>query len=154
MDSFIRSILNSSRATKRIITLFIDSLFIMSAFWLALIVRLDSMAPLSKLDNWMLLAFLVPTALFTFINLGLYRAVLRYMNSQALWAIVLGTIISTVVLVLLAFFIGVEIPRTMPFIFAWLCLLPVGGARIVVRAMIGQLTTANKESVIIFGAGL
>ncbi len=91
MDNIIRSILNSSRATKRIITLFIDSLFIISAFWLALIVRLDSIAPLSKADNWMLLLLLVPTALFIFINLGLYRAVLRYMNSQALWAIVLGT---------------------------------------------------------------
>ena len=48
VDNFIRSILNSSRATKRIITLFIDSLFIVSAFWLALIVRLDSMAPLVR----------------------------------------------------------------------------------------------------------
>ncbi len=153
MDNFIRSILNSSRATKRTITLFIDSIFIVSAFWLALIVRLDSLAPLSKLDNWMLLALLVPTSLFAFINLGLYRAVLRYMNAQALWAIVLGTFITTIALVMFAFFIGVEIPRTMPFIFAWLCLLTVGGSRILVRAMIGKLTTANKESVIIYGAG-
>ena len=153
MDNFIRSILNSSRATKRTITLFIDSIFIVSAFWLALIVRLDSLAPLSKLDNWMLLALLVPTSLFAFINLGLYRAVLRYMNAQALWAIVLGTLITTIALVMFAFFIGVEIPRTMPFIFAWLCLLTVGGSRILVRAMIGKLTTANKESVIIYGAG-
>ncbi|MDK9684916.1 polysaccharide biosynthesis protein [Pseudoalteromonas shioyasakiensis] len=153
MDNFIRSILNSSRATKRTITLFIDSIFIVSAFWLALIVRLDSFAPLSKLDNWMLLALLVPTSLFVFINLGLYRAVLRYMNAQALWAIVLGTLITTIALVMFAFFIGIEIPRTMPFIFAWLCLLTVGGSRILVRAMIGKLTTANKESVIIYGAG-
>ena len=153
MDNYIRSILNASRATKRAITLFIDSLFIISAFWLALIVRLDSLAPFSKADNWLLLALLVPTSLFAFINLGLYRAVLRYMNSQALWAIVLGTFITTVSLVLLAFFMGIEIPRTMPFIFAWLCLLTVGGARILVRAMIGKLTTANKESVIIYGAG-
>jgi len=153
VDNFIRSILNSSRATKRTITLFIDSIFIVSAFWLALIVRLDSLAPLSKLDNWMLLALLVPTSLFAFINLGLYRAVLRYMNAQALWAIVLGTLITTIALVMFAFFIGVEIPRTMPFIFAWLCLLTVGGSRILVRAMIGKLTTANKESVIIYGAG-
>lgn len=153
VDNIIRSILNSSRATKRTITLFIDSIFIVSAFWLALIVRLDSFSPLSKLDNWMLLALLVPTSLFAFINLGLYRAVLRYMNAQALWAIVLGTLITTIALVMFAFFIGIEIPRTMPFIFAWLCLLTVGGSRILVRAMIGKLTTANKESVIIYGAG-
>ncbi|MBB1400959.1 nucleoside-diphosphate sugar epimerase/dehydratase [Pseudoalteromonas sp. SG45-1] len=153
MDSFIRSILNASRAKKRLITLFIDTLFIVIAFWLALIVRLDSFEPLQRLDNWLLLAVLIPVSLYTFISLGLYRAVLRYMNSQAIWAIVLGTIITTVSLVLIAFLIGTDIPRTMPFIFAWLCLLTVGGARVLVRAIIGKMTTNKKESVIIYGAG-
>ncbi len=153
MDSLIRSILNASRAKKRIITLCIDSLFITLAFWLALIVRLDSLAPLQRLDNWLLLALLIPVSLYTFISLGLYRAVLRYMNSQAVWAIVLGTVITTITLVLIAFFVGVDIPRTMPFIFAWLCLLTVGGARVLVRAMIGKMTTSKKEAVIIYGAG-
>jgi len=153
VDSFIRSILNAPRAKKRAITLFIDSLFIAAAFWLALIVRLDSLAPFYEIGNWLLLAILIPTGLYAFICLGLYRAVLRYMNSQALWAIVLGTFITTVALVLLSFFVGITIPRTMPFIFAWLCLLTVGGSRILVRAMIGKMATANKESVIIYGAG-
>ena len=153
MDSLIRSILNASRAKKRAITLFIDSLFIAAAFWLALIVRLDSLAPFSEVGNWLLLAMLIPTGLIAFINLGLYRAVLRYMNAQALWAIVLGTIITTACLVLLSFFVGITIPRTMPFIFAWLCLLTVGGSRILVRAIIGKMATVNKESVIIYGAG-
>ena len=153
MESFIRTILNASRAKKRLITLCIDSLFIMLAFWLALIVRLDSLEPLKQLDNWLLLALLTPISLYTFVSLGLYRAVLRYMNSQAIWAIVLGTVITTVILVLLAFFMGTDIPRTMPFIFAWLCLLTVGGARVLVRAIIGKMTTSKKESVIIYGAG-
>ncbi|WP_282114501.1 polysaccharide biosynthesis protein [Pseudoalteromonas arctica] len=153
MESFIRTLLNTSRAKKRLITLCIDSLFIMLAFWLALIVRLDSLEPLKQVDNWLLLALLTPVSLYTFINLGLYRAVLRYMNSQAIWAIVLGTVITTVILVLLAFFMGINIPRTMPFIFAWLCLLTVGGSRVLVRAMIGRMTTSKKESVIIYGAG-
>lgn len=153
MDSFIRLILNSSRAKKRIITLCIDSIFIMLAFWLALIVRLDSLEPLKVASNWLLLVILIPTSLYAFINLGLYRAVLRYMNSQAIWAVVLGTVITTVSLVLIAFFINVNIPRTMPFIFAWLCLLTVGGSRVLVRAIIGKMTTSKKESVIIYGAG-
>jgi len=153
MDSFIRSILNASRAKKRIITLCIDSLFIVLAFWLALVVRLDSLEPLKQAQNWVLLALLTPVSLYAFISLGLYRAVLRYMNSQAIWAIVLGTVITTVSLVLLAFFMGVDVPRTMPFIFAWLCLLTVGGARVLVRALIGKMTTSKKESVIIYGAG-
>lgn len=153
MDSFIRSIINAPRAKKRVLTLCIDSLFIAAAFWLALIVRLDSLEPLSVTSNWLLLILLIPISLYTFISLGLYRAVLRYMNSQAVWAIILGTLITTVSLVLLAFFIKIDIPRTMPFIFAWLCLLTVGGSRIIVRALIGRMTTSNKDAVIIYGAG-
>ena len=153
MDSFIRSIINAPRAKKRVITLCIDSLFIAAAFWLALIVRLDSLEPLSVTSNWLLLILLIPISLYTFISLGLYRAVLRYMNSQAVWAIILGTLITTVSLVLLAFFVGIDIPRTMPFIFAWLCILTVGGSRIIVRALIGRMTTSNKDAVIIYGAG-
>ena len=153
MDSFIRSIINAPRAKKRIITLLIDSLFIAAGFWLALIVRLDSLEPLSVTSNWLLLILLIPISLYTFVSLGLYRAVLRYMNSQALWAIILGTLVTTISLVILAFFINVSIPRTMPFIFAWLCLLTVGGSRILVRALIGKMMTNNKESVIIYGAG-
>ena len=82
MDSFIRLIINASRAKKRVITLCVDSIFIAMAFWLALIVRLDSVEPLKSADNWLLLALLIPISLYVFISLGLYRAVLRYMNSQ------------------------------------------------------------------------
>ena len=153
MDSLIRSILSASRAKKRLLTVLIDLLFIATAFWLALIVRLDSLSPLYVLNNWILLLILAPIGVFVFVNLGLYRAVLRYMNSQAIWAIVLGTVVTTVSLVLLAFFMGIDIPRTMPFIFAWLCLLTVGGSRVLVRAIIGKMTTSKKEPVIIYGAG-
>ena len=153
MEKFICFILSVSRAKKRIITLLIDTFFISAAFWLALVVRLDSFEPLKDLNNWLLLVLLIPVSLYTFISLGLYRAVLRYMNSQAIWAIVLGTVITTVSLVLVAFFMGIDIPRTMPFIFAWLCLLTVGGARVLVRAIIGKMTISNKEQVIIYGAG-
>ncbi|WP_240920141.1 hypothetical protein [Pseudoalteromonas sp. SA25] len=153
MDGFIRTVINAPRAKKRVITLCIDSLFIAAAFWLALIVRLDSLEPLSVAGNWLLLVLLVPVSLYTFISLGLYRAVLRYMNSQAVWAIILGTLITTVSLVLLAFFIGIDIQRTMPFIFAWLCLLTVGGSRIIAVALIGRMTTSNKDAVIIYCSG-
>ena len=146
MDKIIDSIFNAPRSKKRAITLVFDSFFIFSAFWLALVVRLDSLAPLYVLEYWFVLGLLLPTSLITFVNLGLYRAVLRYMNAQALWAIVIGTLIATVALVIFSFFLGVMMPRSMPFIFAWLCLLTVGGSRIVVRAMIGKMATSHRAS--------
>ena len=153
MDSFLRDLFSASRSKKRVITLLIDSLFILGAFWLAIIVRLDSVQPIFILKNWFLLFILLPFSLLTFVQLGLYRAVLRYVGAHAVGAIIFGAFVSTVVLVLSSFFIQVPIPRTMPIIYALLLVLSVGGSRIIVRAMVGRLATVNKTPVVIYGAG-
>ncbi|AZZ99562.1 nucleoside-diphosphate sugar epimerase/dehydratase [Pseudoalteromonas sp. R3] len=153
MDSWFRTLLNVSRSKKRLITLFIDSIFVFSAFWLALVVRLDSLVPFFEVGNWLLLSLVLPISIFAFINLGLYRAVLRYVGAHAIGAILIGAIISTVALVMASFFTHVTIPRTMPVIYAWLLVLSVGGSRIMVRAMVGRLATVNKTPVVIYGAG-
>ncbi|WP_440054142.1 polysaccharide biosynthesis protein [Pseudoalteromonas sp. T1lg65] len=153
MDSWFVALLGASRSQKRLITLALDSIFIFSAFWLALIVRLDSLAPLSNYKNWLVLGLLLPASLFVFVRLGLYRAVLRYVGANAVGAVVLGTVISTVILVMASFFTQTAIPRTMPFIYAWLMILSLGGSRILVRALIWRLTSFTKTPVVIYGAG-
>ncbi|TMP36654.1 polysaccharide biosynthesis protein [Pseudoalteromonas rubra] len=153
MDSWFRTLLNVSRSKKRLITLCIDSIFVFSAFWLALVVRLDSLVPFFEVGNWLLLSLVLPISIFAFINLGLYRAVLRYVGAHAVGAILIGAMISTVALVMASFFTHVTIPRTMPVIYAWLLVLSVGGSRIMVRAMVGRLATVNKTPVVIYGAG-
>ncbi|CAM4125124.1 polysaccharide biosynthesis protein [Pseudoalteromonas byunsanensis] len=153
MDSWFRALLGASRSQKRVLTLALDSIFIFSAFWLALVVRLDSLAPLTNFKNWLILALLLPISLLVFVKLGLYRAVLRYVGANAVGAVVLGTVISTVILVLSSFFTQTAIPRTMPFIYAWLMILSVGGSRILVRALIWRLTSFTKTPVVIYGAG-
>ncbi|MBD1580928.1 polysaccharide biosynthesis protein [Pseudoalteromonas sp. S16_S37] len=153
MDSWFRALLGASRSQKRLITLALDSVFIITAFWLALIVRLDSIAPLTVTKNWLLLAILLPVSLFVFVRLGLYRAVLRYVGANAVGAVVLGTLVSTVVLVMAAFFTQTTIPRTMPIIYGWLMVLSLGGSRILVRALIWRLSAVTKTPVVIYGAG-
>ncbi|CCQ10270.1 Nucleoside-diphosphate sugar epimerase/dehydratase [Pseudoalteromonas luteoviolacea B = ATCC 29581] len=153
MDSLLSSLFSSSRAQKRMVTLFFDSISIVVAFWLALIVRLDSVSPLFELENWLVLAALVPLSLSVFVKLGLYRAVLRYVTTQAAWAILGGALVSTVTLVMLSFFMQINMPRTMPFIFGWLVLLTVGGSRIVARTLLSRITYSQKEPVVIYGAG-
>lgn len=141
------------RSQKRVVSLFVDSIFIMVAFWLAFLLRLDSTAVLKNNHTWILLAIVLPLSLLSFVKLGLYRAVLRYMNMQAMWAIIAGVVLSTVYLTVLSFFLSAPVPRTVPFIYASFCILFVGGARLAVRAVVGQITMRRKEGVIIYGAG-
>ena len=149
----LSKILNAKRKTKRIITLTVDSIFIITSFWASLVIRLDNLSGFSNLSYWFVLSGLLPISIFIFIKLGLYRAVLRYMSSQAVWAVVAGTMLSTAALVLIAFFSSIAVPRTMPLIYCALILLSVGGARLLVRALVSQFTGTNKMPVVIYGAG-
>jgi FlaA1/EpsC-like NDP-sugar epimerase len=149
----LNNVLDTNRRTKRVITLIGDSFFIALSFWAALVIRLDNLIVFTNVNYWLMLSGLLPISLMIFIKLGLYRAVLRYMSSKAVWTVVAGTMLSTAVLVLLAFFSSTIVPRTMPLIYFALILLTVGGARLIIRALVSQFTGIGKLPVVIYGAG-
>ncbi|WP_159818050.1 polysaccharide biosynthesis protein [Colwellia sp. 20A7] len=153
MGSLTKKVLSMSRSKKRVVTLCIDSIFILTAFWCSYFVRLDDIAPFIVSNNWLLLVTLIPLSLLGFIQLGLYRAVLRYVNLQALSAVIFGSIISTMLFVGLAFFFHIGVPRTVPIIYFCLCLLFIGGSRLLVKSYVSRLYLNTKEAVIIYGAG-
>ena len=151
--SLIKSVLSLPRPYKRAISLLIDSVFLLSAFWLAFFMRLESFSPLFNSDYWLVFACVLPLSLFFFVKLGLYRAVLRYMNMQAVSAIVVGSFISAVLFIIFSFLLTTWAPRTVPFIFMCLCIIFVGGSRLFVRLLIGHQLWHKKSSVLIYGAG-
>ncbi|MFV7706693.1 polysaccharide biosynthesis protein [Shewanella algae] len=142
------------RPHKRIVSVAVDSVFLILAFWFALLVRLDSVAAVSKGEYWLLIVLVCPVSILAFIRLGLYRAVLRYLGSQAMMAIVAGVILSTLAMVTLAYFLSVDLPRTVPFIYASFALVFVGGARALMRSMVVSGLNRRGEPVIIYGAGV
>jgi len=141
------------RAQKRIISLLLDTSFLFIAFWLAFFMRLDSVEPLFNKAYWSIFFGLLPVSLIAFMKLGLYRAVLRYINLHALWAVGIGTASATFTFIILAFFFDANVPRTVPFIFACLCLLFIGGTRIIARSLISRHLYRKREGVMIYGAG-
>jgi FlaA1/EpsC-like NDP-sugar epimerase len=72
---FLQRILSLPRAQKRMVSLFVDSSFLVLAFWVALFVRLDDIGVLSNSVFWMDILIVLPFSLIVFIKLGLYRAV-------------------------------------------------------------------------------
>ncbi|MEC8963924.1 MAG: nucleoside-diphosphate sugar epimerase/dehydratase [Pseudomonadota bacterium] len=153
MDKFLKQLFSLPRAQKRLITLTIDAIFIAASFWFAIIIRLDSVEPLRNKGYWSLLLILLPISVYAFVRFGLYRAVLRYVGINALNAVIGGVITSCLALVGISFFLHIEVPRTVPIIFASFSLLLVGGSRIVVRALVGKVRSSKRKPVIIYGAG-
>lgn len=143
-----------SRNKKRTVSVIIDSIFLMSAFWLALLTRLDEFNVFQKEYYWALISIVCPVSILTFAKLGLYRAILRYMGLQALTAILIGVCISSLLLVISSYFVQVGLPRTVPLIYMAFALVFIGGSRAAVRSVVGSGLKKEGESVVIYGAGV
>ncbi|MBM7072109.1 polysaccharide biosynthesis protein [Shewanella sp. 202IG2-18] len=151
---FLQFIFSLPRGQKRLVSLLVDSLFLFFAFWASLLVRLDDVSVFADIGHWIVLACVLPASLFVFAKFGLYRAVLRYMGLQAVIAIASGVVISTIILVLVSFYIEANVPRTFPFIYAAFAMIFIGGSRAIVRSLVGRGLKRVGEPVIIYGAGV
>ncbi|WP_371185673.1 polysaccharide biosynthesis protein [Thalassotalea maritima] len=141
-----------SRPVKRIISVLVDSLFIVVAFWLAMLIRLGFDIQQSA-GYWFLLVLVIVVTVFVNINLGLYRAVIRFLGPVALAAVCGSVVISSIVVAVAGLSMPVDLPRSVPFIYACFLLLFVGGSRLAVRYMARRPMRKQQENVIIYGAG-
>ncbi|MFC1237557.1 polysaccharide biosynthesis protein [Vibrio sp. F74] len=141
------------RFKKRIISVCIDTIFIVVSFFSAYWTRTGYIVSLNdSIIQYILLGTIVIT-LVSFVRLGLYRAILRYLTFHALAIVCLGTLISAVSIAVLAFYSGSSIPRSVPIIYgAFLCLL-CGGSRLLIRVLVAQVNGRGRKNVLIYGAG-
>ncbi|MFV0447976.1 MAG: polysaccharide biosynthesis protein [Vibrio sp.] len=149
----IQILLNANRRNKRLITLIYDTLAIFASLLAAHALRLDTIS--FKLGTPELLAMGTTTliTLVCFIKLGMYRAVLRYMTLPAIGYIFLSVLISALALTINGFFFQAFIPRSVPFIYAGLATLTLGGPRIFIRTIYYHYYKRQKPNVLIYGAG-
>jgi len=148
----LTSFLAIPRVYKRGISICADLLLLTLAFWGGYWVRLDANIPLQSVRHWQMLGLLLPLTIVIFMRLGLYRAVLRYVGFKVLWTVSLGVLLSTMSLVMLAFFMEVPLPRTVSVIYFAFSVLLVGGARLFFRALV-ICGKQQRVAVLIYGAG-
>ena len=149
----LEKLIELPRNTKQTFLLLMDMLFVAGAMWGAVALRLGD-------TNFHLGAVEVFCAVFTiffsaiiFLRLGLYRAVIRFMGQQAIWAVITAVSYSTLILGAFIFFAQAEVPRSMPFFYWAISLLCIGGTRLAVRAYYQAKLRSMSEKVIIYGAG-
>ncbi|MEZ8653435.1 polysaccharide biosynthesis protein [Vibrio splendidus] len=144
---------NLSRFNKRMISVFIDSLFVIASFYAAYWTRIGHIKPLNDVLNQYVLIGTLLVTLLTFSKLGLYRAVLRYLTFHALAVVSIGTLVSATTVAFIAFYLDASVPRSVPIIYGtFLCLL-CGGSRLIVRVLVAQANSKGRKKVLIYGAG-
>ena len=123
------------RTHKKWIMVLADVFMVPFALWLAWALRLGEVWPKGYLTQfWWLFLAVVPTAVFIFARLGLYRAIIRYIGSKALYAILNGSVLMAFIVWSLVF-ISREpgFPRSIPIICALVLIVFIGGSRLFVR---------------------
>ncbi|KPP83271.1 MAG: UDP-N-acetylglucosamine 4,6-dehydratase [Oceanicaulis sp. HLUCCA04] len=142
------------RPVKRAILTIVDTIFIAASFLAAMVLRLDSLHWVVAPQIWVALAITIPATLLIFDRVGIYRSVVRFIGIDSLKAIGLGVVLSALFILTASHFFQLDVPRAVPFIYALMLFVMVGGARFLVRSIFLQRQSLQKSRVIIYGAGM
>jgi FlaA1/EpsC-like NDP-sugar epimerase len=153
MTSYLKYVLTFSRRAKIALQLAIDAVLVFLAFAGAILFRLESVDYLLRKEVWAALLLAVFVALFSFVTLGLYRALVRFITGRILRPVGVGALISATVLFGAGLAFDASLPRSVPVIFAVFVFLAVGGLRFLTRSLFRSPSQERKRPVIIYGAG-
>ena len=143
-----------SRHSKQFLMITADLICLPLALWLAVILRLGDLSYNVDFRGNVVYALTPLFSVIVFLRLGLYRAVIRFMGTEALIAVVKGISISALIVGTLVFLTRAEgIPRSIPFIYWGLALFFVGGSRFAVWLYYQSILKKDNEKVVIYGAG-
>lgn len=145
------------RNFKKMIMVASDFLMLPFALWSGYALRVSDLWPIEYIGPaWMLFCIVPVLGLVIFTRLGLYRAVVRFMGSQAILSVVKGVLILSLLLWIVGDLLQIQpFPRSIPIIFALVAFIYVGGSRLLVRSYYHWLIKhyIEKIPVLIYGAG-
>ncbi|OAN90188.1 nucleoside-diphosphate sugar epimerase [Marinobacter sp. EhC06] len=145
--------LNLSRVHKRLVSVFADVAVLFFALWAAFSLRLEQQFWVPDQGQLIVSGLTVVFTIAVFIKLGLYRAVIRYLSDRAFITVITGVVISSITLILLGYWLEVQVPRSVPIIYGALAFIFVSGTRMTVRMLVNRPRHRNKQFVAIVGAG-
>lgn len=152
-----------SRRCKAFILISADVCFAVLALWAAFSLRWGVLY-IPKGPEWYLFAVAPVIAVPIFAKLGLYRAIIRYIEVRALWTIIQAVTFYALVFAFVLYESGIKgIPRTVSPL-NWLnMMLLVGSSRFFARWWLGEIyfslsgdhnqADCRKKNVVIYGAG-
>lgn len=152
----ISKLIQTDRTTKRIIMVAADALLLPLAFWTAILLRHYPNLP-EVMDFWWMFGLLPIVTIPIFARLGLYRAVLRYMEDKVVFAILVGVFLSIMAISSMVFFFHIKTLSNIAFaLYGLIAFMYVLGSRMLMRSYIYRLSLNRcdgREKVAIYGAG-
>lgn len=152
----LEKLLSFSRHNKMALLMLLDAVLLPLALWSAVILRLGgSWDP--KLDPYLWIFFVPPFWVIPiFIHLGLYRAVVKYLDDKIVYTVLTGVTLAVLVLTAVITLAGMyPFPRSSIIIFWVFAMAYIGGSRFLLRGIVRRIDAvdAPREHVLIYGAG-
>jgi len=151
----LKLFLKLPRRKKQALAVAVDFFLLIFAFWSALALRFETVVPDLAPYRWMMVAAPL-VAIPIFIRLGLYRAVIRFMEDRVVFVVMGGVTLS---LFVLAALVGLShaqgISRGVLGIYWLLAILYVGASRFLARSYFlgAERKQDNRKRIAIYGAG-
>ncbi len=141
------------RRLKRLISICTDCLMIPFALWTA--ISLKTGHPETEISDWPAFLAVVAVSLPIFIRAGLYRAVIRFLGHQAVFAVSLSVALSALILGLAGALLRIPVLSwSVVAIYSVVALFYVAGSRFVVRYyLLRRYLMPTVARVAIYGAG-
>ena len=149
----VNSLFNLPRKQKRFLQAAADVGLIVFSFIMAMQLRLDTWSFFYEPIEWLILLATVPLSIFIFVKLGFYQAVIRYMTHKMVEPLILGVAASALSLALMSYLFHLSVPRSVPFIYAMIGMLTIGGVRFALRGLYLSGYVRQRPRVLIYGAG-
>lgn len=151
----MKSFLELSRLKKQLIAATTDLILLPLTFYLAVVLRYDiGSVALFLQYKWLIIAAPL-ISIPIFIRLGLYRAVIRFIDQKIVYVVILGVTLSVVGMAALAAFAHMQEISRGVFVIYWVsAILYVVASRFLARGFFLQSMNSGKSiRVAIFGAG-
>ncbi|MCL2636184.1 MAG: polysaccharide biosynthesis protein [Betaproteobacteria bacterium] len=152
----LKKFLELPRRQKQFASMAVDLLLLWVAYWSALVLRFETLTPDLELYVWQMVAAPL-LAIPIFIRLGLYRAVIRFMEDRVVYTVVGGVTFSVVLLAA-----GIALTHTTAgfsrgvlMIYWLLAIVYIGATRFLARSYFlrTERRQESRKRVVIYGAG-
>lgn len=146
-------LLGLPRPYKRGLQACVDFLLVSASVYLAYVLRLESWTPREPAHMAIAAMIAAAVAVATFETMGLYRALIRYVDSAQVMPIAAGLGAGIAALAVTGWILELFVPRTVPLLFALVGTALVGGVRLAAQHLLSVAGSIDAQRVAIYGAG-
>ena len=140
------------RWKKLLLQITFDCLAVPISLLLAFFIRLETTDYLYRLDTFIGVSIAMVTTIAVFTTRGLYKNLTRYISTETAFSIAVGSFVSCAFLVSGILLLELEMPLSVPLIYAQLLFLFTAAMRFFIRALGQSMTEEKQENVAIYGA--